>query len=118
MPITYSSFAYNESVAQDFLPITKQEVQRYGGVWLDETVDVNISKNIISIAWDKLERDPNVVDKEIVNSAIACTVSWRLFRILERELDFYKKYWLPLPIKHHDVRYKERLERKVLDILA
>jgi hypothetical protein len=50
MPIEYSSFAYNESVAQDFLPITKQEVQRYGGVWLDETVDVNISKNIISIA--------------------------------------------------------------------
>ena len=118
IPIKYSSFAYNESVAQDFLPITKQEIQRYEWMWLDESVDVNISKNIVSIPWEKIDRDPSSVDKDIVNSAIACTVSWRLFRILERELDFYKKYWLPLPIKHHDVRYKERLERKVLDILV
>jgi hypothetical protein len=37
-------------------------------------------------------------------------ISGKLFRIIPQELAFYRKYNIPLPRKHPDVRYTERME--------
>jgi hypothetical protein len=48
------------------------------------------------------------VTDDILQQAIICEVSWKPFRIIKQELDFYRKYNLPLPHKHPDVRHIER----------
>jgi hypothetical protein len=56
--------------------------------------------------------NPNEIDeKMIANNAIICEISKRPFRIIPNELLFYQKHHLPLPRKHPDIRFQERLEK-------
>ena len=101
-----------------------------------------ISKAILDLGWDQLiairwrtkEKEINVpewielikaedlpdniedltdqIEQKILKWAIICEKSWRPFRIIKPELEFYKKYNLPLPRKHPDIRYAERLEKR------
>ena len=50
LPMKYSSYSYNESVAQDVLPIEKHQIETYESRWLDETAEINVSKDIASMA--------------------------------------------------------------------
>jgi hypothetical protein len=46
-------------------------------------------------------------------------VSWKPYRIIKQELEFYKKHNIPLPRKHPDIRHMERMKlrnpRKLFD---
>ena len=48
---------------------------------------------------------------DILQKAVICEKTWRPFRIVKPELEFYRKHWLPLPRKHPDVRYSERIQK-------
>jgi hypothetical protein len=49
------------------------------------------------------------VQDDILQYAIACEVTGKLFRIQPQELVFYRKNHIPLPRKHPDQRHLERL---------
>ncbi len=49
------------------------------------------------------------VDDSILQYAIKCEVTGKLFRIQPQELAFYRKHNIPLPRKHPDQRHLERL---------
>ena len=59
------------------------------------------------------------LEKEILTTAIICEDSWKPYRIIKPELDFYKKHNIALPRKHQDIRQLERLKfrnpRKLFD---
>ena len=65
-----------------------------------------------TIQANDLPKSIQEVDKDILQKAIICEVSWKPFRIIKPELEFYKKHNLPLPRKHPDVRHQERLEKR------
>lgn len=46
---------------------------------------------------------------DILQAAIVCEVTGRLFRIEAKELAFYRKHHLPLPHRHPDQRHLERI---------
>lgn len=77
--------------------------------WKNKEKEINIPDwiNIISS-----EDNKNLDTNTILNSAFLCKKSWRLFRILKQELEFYQNMWLPIPSVHPDTRYKNRLEQK------
>jgi hypothetical protein len=59
----------------------------------------------------------NLTDEEILKGAIKCEVSWKPFRIVKPELEFYRRNKLPLPSKHPDIRHAERMAmRPVRDL--
>jgi len=49
------------------------------------------------------------IPDDILNRAIKCEVSEKLFKIISQELEFYRKYNLPIPRKHPDIRYLDRM---------
>ncbi len=51
-------------------------------------------------------------DKELLEVAIRCEISGKLFRIIKQELEFYRKHKLPLPRKHPDIRHLERIQQR------
>ena len=59
------------------------------------------------------------VTDDILQQAILCEVTNKPFRIIKPELQFYRKYHLPLPRKHPDQRHLERMQlrnpRKLFD---
>jgi len=57
---------------------------------------------------------PSIQDAtdDIVDNIIICEVTGKPFKIIKQELDFYRKYHLPLPTKCPDQRHLERMALK------
>ncbi len=106
-PVNVSPFAYNETMAMHFLPITREEAVKRGWRWKDD-IDVPPAVSKIIDAADLPDRIDDIPD-DILHWAIRCTVSGRPFLIVKQELDFYRRQGLPAPRLHPDERWKRRL---------
>jgi hypothetical protein len=87
----YSPFGYNETVASDILPLSKEEALAKGYKWRDQ------------------EDASTQEARELPEGVITCSESGKPFRIVEQEKRFYKRNNLPEPTKCFDVRHKVRL---------
>lgn len=103
-------FAYNESVAQDYFPLSKEEVLKKGWKWKEEIDSVGqVTRQIPA------ERLPDKIDDipdDILNWAIRCKRTGRLFRLAPTELKFYRDFRLPVPHLHPDGRRHVRMHRR------
>jgi len=104
-----SDYGYNESLASDYYPMRKEEALAKGYKWSDYESKVE-AKKIIS--EDEIPDNIADVSHDILNNAIKCNVTGKLFKIAEPELEFYKKNKLPIPRKHPDQRHIERISMK------
>lgn len=101
-PIKHSPFPYNFTLANDYFPLSKEEITAKGYQWhekndtLAPSVDFEIPDNI---------KD---VDKSILDKVLSCVTSKRPFKIQPQELAFYIKQEVPIPRKHPDQRYLDR----------
>ncbi|OGY84063.1 MAG: hypothetical protein A3F54_00745 [Candidatus Kerfeldbacteria bacterium RIFCSPHIGHO2_12_FULL_48_17] len=96
-------FAYNESIAQFFMPLTRAEAERRGFRWAE--------RKIPQVPTEKVLRAPDHIRdvkwEDVEGKFVVCAQSGRPFRIIRQEFDFYKKYNLPLPRVHPEVRLQE-----------
>jgi hypothetical protein len=106
-PVELSPFAYNETVAQEYFPLTKEEVLKRGWKWRDEKDDVPKVSKIIPAA--KLPDSIDDIPDDILNWAIQCEATKRPFKIIKQELEFYRKMRLPIPCFHPDERHRRRM---------
>jgi len=106
-PVEISPFAYNETVAQEYFPLAKEEVLKRGWTWREEKDDV--PKVAKTIPASQLPDAIDGVPDDIVNWAISCEVTNRPFKIIKQELDFYRKMQLPVPHIHSDERHRRRM---------
>lgn len=102
-PIQYSLFPYNESIAQDFAPLTKEEALMRGWQWREKTSAELLPQQII--LPDNISETPDSVCHEIL-SCVACSKNYRL---IPQEFAFYRQMKLPLPRKCPETRFLERL---------
>ena len=87
-PSSYSPFAYNETTANEYYPLSREQVIKKGLRWKDDLDDVKEASG---------------------EGIIKCEVSGRPFRLVEKEKKFYEKMGLPLPGRHPDQRHLERM---------
>jgi len=121
-PSSISPFGYNEVLANEYFPLEKEEAIKQGFNWEDNEYPVNVPEWMPRIEAKDLPalKDLNEdIEKKIITTAIICEISWKPYRILQQELDFYKKHNIPLPKKHQDIRHLERMSlrnpRKLYD---
>jgi hypothetical protein len=106
-PVEYSPMAYNESVAQDYFPLTKEEAENRNWRWRNEKDEIpKVEKTIPAV---QLPDSIDDVPDDILNWAIECELTTRPFLIVKQELEFYRKMKLPIPHLHPDERYKKRM---------
>jgi len=106
-PPSLSHFPYNESVAQEYFPLTKEEVEAKNWKWRDEKDEIPQVEKIIPA--DKLPDSINDVPDDILNWTIKCETTNRPFRIVKQELEFYRRMKLPIPHFHPDERHRSRM---------
>ncbi|MEK7110354.1 MAG: hypothetical protein AAB867_00675 [Patescibacteria group bacterium] len=122
-PPKLSPFAYNETIAQEYFPLTKDEALAQGYRWRDpDTKHYAITKTP-----EFLPDHIKDVDDGILKETIGCahsTSSWQAangtcldqcttaFRIIPEELQFYRKMNLPLPRLCPNCRHYERLKQR------
>lgn len=104
-----STFAYNESIAQDHYPLSKDTLD-HGYRWTDYVNPDPVVDQVL--LWHNLPNHISQVDDNITKSAIKCEISNKLFRIIPQELAFYRKNHIPLPRRHPDQRHLDRLARR------
>ncbi len=107
-PSSLSPFGYNETIAQEYFPLNKEEALQKGFNWSDyEPPPLEVEKTIPA---EELPEDIKDVPDDILNWAVKCEISGRPFKIIPQELKFYREHNLPVPRKHPDVRHRERLK--------
>ncbi|MDA0376133.1 MAG: hypothetical protein O3A80_02380 [bacterium] len=104
-PTKISAFGYNESVADVYFPLKKEEVLERGWQWSDYKSPVVVEKIIDA---EQLPDDNTDIPDDVCNWAIRCEITKKPFVIIKQELDFYRFHKLPIPRRHPDQRHKDR----------
>ncbi len=106
-PNHLSPFAYNETVAQEHYPFTKDQILNKWWKWKDE---INVIPKVEKvIPADKLPDYIKDIPDDLLNWAIQCELTWKPYRITPNELKFYRNNNLPLPHLHPEERNKDRM---------
>src|SRR3989344_4232543 len=119
-PAELSPFYYNETIAQEYAPLNEEKAKEMGYSWDDiEEKTYTPTKN-----WKDLPDTIEKVGDEILSEIILCQ-AWDLdkaaaqnhkctkaFRIIQNELNMYKKWNLPLPRKSPTTRYFEMSQNR------
>lgn len=100
-PIQMSPHAYNETVAQEYLPLEKEEAQKRGYAWKESD-----SKQY-QPATTQIPDAITEVSPSITSEILACEQCNKNYRIIIQELQFYKEQKLPIPrvcpeCRHHN----------------
>lgn len=100
----FSPFAYNDTIAQDFLPLDKDGANKLGYKWRDPASGEH---QISTTAKDLPDRIQDVADS-ILTEVIQCLLCGGPYRLIPTELEFYRKIGLPIPRLCPDCRYLKR----------
>ncbi|MDD5721403.1 MAG: hypothetical protein PHT16_03080 [Candidatus Pacebacteria bacterium] len=112
-PNSFSDFAFNETAAADFFPLSKEEVLAKGYKWKDRE-EKNYKTTIKS---SELPETISETDDSILKEIIECeeknnSKSVGAYKITENELSFYRKMDLPLPHASFYIRHMRRLAKR------
>ncbi len=114
-PSSISPHGYNETVANEYFPMERKEAIEKNYKWMDAEYPINVPEWMAKIESSNLAELDGLnkeLEKKILNTAIICEESRKPYRIIAAELDFYKKHNIPLPRKHQDIRYQNRIAKR------
>ncbi|EKD76709.1 MAG: hypothetical protein ACD_43C00015G0002 [uncultured bacterium] len=89
-PADLSDFAYNETMAHEFFPLTKQQALVGGWGWQDQ------------LPGTFGQADP-------AKNIFTCLQCQKNYKLIAQELDFYKQQGITLPINCPDCRHQNRM---------
>jgi len=106
-PPALSAFAYNETPAQDFFPLTEDQAIKMSWRWKSKD-----EKEYQPATVTKIPDNIRDVDDDIMNEILACVDCGKNYKIIKQELKFYRDMNLPIP-RHcpscrHAIRFKLR----------
>lgn len=119
-PTEISLFAYNETVAQHYFPLTKEEVLARGWRWYDR----DARNYTVTLPYEKLPKTIQETKESILNEVISCasqdteesrkiyTSCSTAFRITKDELTLRQKMNVPIPEKCFPCRFRDRLNKR------
>ena len=115
-PPEISPFSYNESIAQEYFPLTQIQAEVYGMGWSVPEEKNYIPTLALNLIPDSLKDVPDSITNEVLECAHhdkdcnhQCTTA---FKIIPQELDFYKRFNIPLPNLCPNCRYYERISQR------
>ena len=118
-PPELSPFSYNETIAQEYFPLTKEKALAQGYAWYDRATPehkptikaVDLPDNIKDVKDDILNeviQCAHTSDRSL-DLQSQCTTA---FKIIPQELEFYRKMNLPLPRLCPNCRHYERIQQR------
>lgn len=106
-PIQQSPFAYTETMAQEYFPLTREEALQRGYEW-ENTTFVKPQE----VSPQEIPDDIKDIEDTICDTVLVCEITGKKYKIIPQELTFYKRMQLPVPRKHPDQRHYERMQAR------
>lgn len=103
-PSAISPFGYNETVAQEYYPLTKERAQSEEFKWKD-------SEERGFYDGPKYQVPDNIkeVSEDPCKQVLVCEISGKPYKVIGAELKFYKKMGIPVPRRSPDQRHRDRI---------
>ena len=101
-PPEFSVFSYNETLAYDYFPLTKEQIFKAGWKWNDQASPKPIPQKI------QIPDNIKDIDESICNEVLGYEVTGENYKIIPQELKFYKRIDIPIPRKSPNTMTKER----------
>ncbi len=114
-PIEISLFAYNETIAQEMYPLTKEQAIKQGFSWKEPEVKINAPTKKVEEIPDRIGDTPDSVLDEVLECEhkgqcqCQCTLA---FKIMAAELAFYRVLKIPLPRLCPSCRHYQRARQR------
>jgi len=118
-PSEVSPFAYNETTANEFFPLSKEEVIENGFSWFDRE-QRNYQPTILT---GDIPDDASLIPENITSEILECVNSKKgteiegcttAFRVIADEANFYKRFNIPLPDKCPNCRHNARMKLRTV----
>lgn len=102
-PISTSPFGYNETIAQDYVPMNAEDARLRGWLWREPK-----NEEGDGTPAEKLPDRIDDTSDALLAQPIRCSRSRRVFRMIKQETDFYRRHRIPLPRLHPTERHGDR----------
>lgn len=105
-PVELSLYAYNETGAQDYYPLTKEEAVAHGYVWRED-------ENRSAPEFSNYKIPDSVVEAgdDILDKVLRCEISGKPYKLIPMEFQFYRRMGLPIPRRAPEQRQKDRIRQ-------
>lgn len=103
-PMSLSPYGFNETVAIDHFPLTREEATARGGTWFEETAKGEHYLGEEIAVPDAIGETAD----DITSKILRCEATGKLYKIIPQELAFHRLMNLPLPRKSPQHRHKKR----------
>lgn len=105
-----SPFGYNETIANRLFPKSREEALKIGMKWQDKDYSLKFDGEFYEPA-DNVAEYANSEEKQkgLLAGVLKCEKTGKAFKIMPQELAFYIENKIPVPTKHYDARYNDRL---------
>jgi hypothetical protein len=113
-PVELSPFCYNETIANDFYPLSKDEIHASGFAYKAPEA----KKFAPTISWEELTDSITDVTDDILSQIIECKNEYgndrcsTAFRIIPAELSFYRVNGIPFPRHCYQCRHQARFKKR------
>lgn len=114
-PIEFSPFGYNETKAQEYFPLTKEEAENFGFNWKEKTlIDYKVTLSTSDLPDSIRDVEDSITDAviECEHKGLCNEVCSGAFKILKPELEFYRRMDIPLPRLCSNCRHMERIVKQ------
>ncbi|MEI7810178.1 MAG: hypothetical protein WCI41_01320 [bacterium] len=116
-PSELSPFAYNETTALEYFPMTKDKIIIDGFDYFErEKRNYQPTIKIEDIPDDLIDITENITNEilECINSKNNFEDCTTAFRVITDEASFYKRFNIPLPDKCPNCRHRERMQWRTI----
>ncbi len=108
LPYDLSPFYYNECLASEYFPRSQKEVLDAGWKWHDaKSNEYAITKK----GSELIANGDEVEGSEILKEIIECIGCKKAYKFIQPEIDFLKRFQLPLPQYCSECRHRRRFSR-------
>jgi len=107
-PTHLSPYGYNETVAQEYFPMSEEEVKAKNWKWRPE--DASQEKYLGPHA--EIPASIDDAGDDVTEKIYHCEITGKPYKIIPQELAFYREMRIPLPTKCFDQRHVERRDKR------
>jgi uncharacterized protein YbaR (Trm112 family) len=109
LPIEFSPFGYNNTIAIEHFPLTENESKNKGYAW----IEVERGNYPITKTASELPKSIQETDETILKEIIECQNCKKAYRIIENEFTFLKRENIPVPRLCSDCRHTRRVNDRL-----
>ncbi len=107
-PASISPWGYNETVANEYFPLEKEEAKKQKFTWYENPNEPKIHPQNYKIP-DNIADAPDT----IINETLACIDCKKNYKIIQQELKYYRQKNIPIPRKCPSCRHQHRIKLRL-----